>query len=97
MELAAAGILTPPGGLTSTASNYPCGLHRMLSQKVQPQHPLQPNRRPAALALRVERPQTNNQPRPRHHLLHLGQNLSRRVCFFFPAYSACEKILWATG
>jgi hypothetical protein len=31
MELAAAGILTPPGGLTSTASNYPCGLHRMLS------------------------------------------------------------------
>jgi len=46
-----------------------------LLQKVQPQHPLQPNRRPAALALRVERPQTINQPRPRHHPLHLGQKL----------------------
>src|SRR5271167_3600534 len=46
-----------------------------LLQKVDPQHPLQPDRRPAALALRVERLQTLDQPRPRHHLLHLGQKL----------------------
>src|SRR5947207_4119191 len=48
--------------------------------------------RPAPLALRIERPQTIDQPPPRHHLLHLAKNLSRRVCFFFPAYSACEKL-----
>jgi len=34
-----------------------------LLQKIAPQHPLQPNRRPAALALRVERPQPIDQPR----------------------------------
>jgi hypothetical protein len=46
-----------------------------LLQKVDAQHPLQPDRRAAALALRIERPQSLDQPRPRHHLLHLGQKL----------------------
>jgi hypothetical protein len=46
-----------------------------LLEKVDPQHALQPRGRPAALALRVERPQTLHQPRPRHHLLHIGQKL----------------------
>jgi hypothetical protein len=31
MELATARIITQPSGLTSTPSNDPCGLHRMLS------------------------------------------------------------------
>ena len=31
MELAFTGTLTQPGGLGSNASNYPCGVHRMLS------------------------------------------------------------------
>ena len=34
MELAATGTLTQPGSLGSTASNYPCGPHRMLSKKL---------------------------------------------------------------
>ena len=63
-----------------------------LLHEVEPQHPLQPGRRPPALALRIERPQARHQPRPRHHKLHLGQNLSRRVRLFLPAYSACEKL-----
>jgi len=46
-----------------------------LLQKVEAQHPLQPDRRAPALALRVIRPQSLDQPRPRHHLLHLGQKL----------------------
>jgi hypothetical protein len=46
-----------------------------LLQKVEPEHPLQTDRRPAALALRVERPQTIDQTRPWHHLLHLAQKL----------------------
>jgi hypothetical protein len=46
-----------------------------LLQKIQPQHPLQPDRRPSAFALRVKRPKTIDQPRPRHHPLHLGQKL----------------------
>src|SRR6476620_2724730 len=46
-----------------------------LLQEVDPQHPLQTDRRPAALALRVERSQTLHQPRPRHDLLHLPQKL----------------------
>jgi hypothetical protein len=53
----------------------PVGQSVPLLQKVNPQHPLQPNRRPAALALRIVRPQTFNQPPPRHHPLHLGQKL----------------------
>ena len=46
-----------------------------LLHEVEPQHPLQPDRRPAALALRVTGPQPRHQPRPRHHQLHLGQKL----------------------
>ena len=46
-----------------------------LLQEVDAQHQLQRDRLAAALALRVERAQTVNQPRPRHHLLHLGQEL----------------------
>ena len=53
----------------------PVGQPIPLLQEVDPQHPLQTNRRPAALALRVERSQTLHQPRPRHNLLHLGQKL----------------------
>ena len=45
-----------------------------LLQKVEPQHPLQPNRRPAALALRVERPQTSTS-RAHGTMRHLGQKL----------------------
>src|SRR5271169_4256505 len=44
-----------------------------LLQKVDPQHPLQPNRRPAALSLRVERSQTIDQACPGYNLFHLGQ------------------------
>jgi hypothetical protein len=44
-----------------------------LLQKVEPQHPFQPDRRPAALAFWVKRPQPLHQPRPGNHLLHLGQ------------------------
>ena len=51
----------------------PVGQPIPLLQKVDPQHPLQPDRRPAAFAFRVERSQTFYQPRPRHDLLHLGQ------------------------
>jgi hypothetical protein len=52
-----------------------------LLHKVDPQHALQPDRRPAARALWVERPQTLHQPRPRHHRFHLGQKpvASRRL------------------
>ena len=46
-----------------------------LLQKVDPQHPLQTDRWPAALTLRIKRLQPRHQPRPRHHLLHLGQKL----------------------
>jgi hypothetical protein len=53
----------------------PVGQPIPLLQEVDPQHPLQPDRRPAARALRVERSQTFHQPRPRHNLLHLGQKL----------------------
>ena len=53
-----------------------------LLQKVQPQHPFQPDRRPTAFALRVKRPQTFNQTRPRHHLLHLSQKfVATRLLF----------------
>jgi hypothetical protein len=44
-----------------------------LLQKVDPQHPLQSDRRSPALALWVERPEPRYQPRPRHHPFHLGQ------------------------
>jgi hypothetical protein len=52
-----------------------------LLHKVDPKHALQPDWRPAALALRIEGVETLHQPRPRHHLLHLGQKLvaSRRL------------------
>src|SRR3954464_8897449 len=53
----------------------PVGQPIPLLQEVDPQHPLQTNRRSAALALRIERSQTLHQPRPRHDLLHLGQKL----------------------
>src|SRR3954447_14408438 len=46
-----------------------------LLQKVDPQHPLQTDRWPTALALRIERSQTFYQPRPRYNLLHLSQKL----------------------
>src|SRR3954469_8522567 len=46
-----------------------------LLHKIDPQHPLQPDRRPARLTLRVKRPQSRYQPRPGHGLLHLGQEL----------------------
>jgi hypothetical protein len=36
VELAATGTLTQPGSLGSTASNYPCGPHRMLSPELNP-------------------------------------------------------------
>jgi len=62
-----------------------------LLQKVKPQHPLQPNRRPAALALRVERPQTINQPRPRHHPLHLGQKPVPTRLLFLPGVFRLRK------
>jgi hypothetical protein len=58
-----------------------CILHRPvgqpipLLQEVYPQHPLQTDRRPATLALRVQRSKTVHQPCPRHDLLHLGQKL----------------------
>src|SRR5215204_391284 len=62
-----------------------------LLQKVEPQHPLQPNRWPAAFALRVERPQTFNQPRPRHHLLHLGQKLVAPRLLLLPGVFRLRK------
>src|SRR4051794_31595931 len=62
-----------------------------LLQKVDPQHPLQPNRRPAPLALRIERPQTIDQPRPRHHLLHLGQKLVTPRLLFLPGVFRLRK------
>jgi hypothetical protein len=42
-------------------------------QEVDPQHPLQPNRRQASLALRVIRLDDRQQPRPRDDLLHLAE------------------------
>src|SRR5204863_7005918 len=54
-------------------------------------HPLQPNRRPAPLALRIERPQTIDQPRPRHHLLHLGQKLVTPRLLFLPGVFRLRK------
>jgi hypothetical protein len=46
-----------------------------LLQKVDPQHPFQPDGRPAAFTLRVERLQTRHQPGPWHNPFHLGQKL----------------------
>jgi len=46
-----------------------------LLQKINTQHPLQADRRPAALALRIKRPQPLDQPRPGNHLFHLGEKL----------------------
>src|SRR4051794_35724709 len=62
-----------------------------LLQKVDPQHPLQPNRRPAAFALRVERPQTFNQPRPWHHFFHLGQKAVPPRLLFLPGVFRLRK------
>src|SRR3954452_1514874 len=56
-------------------------LDRFISQpvpllhKIDPQHALQRDRRPAAFALRIERGKARHQPRPRHHRFHLGQKL----------------------
>jgi hypothetical protein len=55
-----------------------------LLHNVDPQHALQPDRRPAALALWVEGLETLHQPRPRHHFLHLGQKLVA-PCWLFLA------------
>src|SRR4051795_2004295 len=46
-----------------------------LLHKIDPQHALQRDRRPTALAFRIERGQACHQPGPRHRLLHLGQKL----------------------
>src|SRR6185369_12129823 len=46
-----------------------------LLQKVEPQHAFQSNRRPTALAFRVEGLQPRHQPRPRNNLLHLAEKL----------------------
>src|ERR1041384_4930708 len=62
-----------------------------LLQKVKPQHPLQPDRRPAALALWIEWPQTIDQPRPRHHPLHLGQKLVPTSLLFLPGVFRLRK------
>src|SRR5205814_9128172 len=62
-----------------------------LLQKVGPQQPLQPDRRPAPLALRIERPQTIDQPRPRHLLLHLGQKLVTPRLLFLPGVFRLRK------
>src|SRR3954447_22772934 len=62
-----------------------------LLQKVDPQHPLQPNRRSAPLALRIERPQTIDQPPPRHHLLHLGQKTVPPRLLFLPGVFRLRK------
>src|SRR5829696_7663373 len=81
-------------------------LHRLVSQrvpllqKVNPQHPLQRHRRTTALALRIKRLYPRHQPRPQPAPAKTGgttcsisaRNLSRRVCFFLLAYSACEKL-----
>jgi hypothetical protein len=53
----------------------PVGQPIPLLLEVDPRYPLQTNRWPAALALRVERSQTVHQPRPRYDLFHLGQKL----------------------
>jgi hypothetical protein len=42
-----------------------------LLHKIDPQHALQGDRRPTALAFRIERGEACHQPRPRHCLLHL--------------------------
>src|SRR5205814_1720060 len=51
----------------------------------------QPNRRSAAFALRVERPQPFNQPRPSHHLLHLGQKTVPPRLLFLPGVFRLRK------
>ena len=70
----------------------PVGQPVPLLQKVDPQHPLQTDRRPAALALRVERGRRSTSRDHGTTCSISAKNLSRRVCFFLPAYSACEKL-----
>src|SRR3954471_6830051 len=54
-----------------------------LLPKIDPQHALQRDRRPTALAFRIERGQACHQPGPRHRLLHLGQKLAPPLLLLF--------------
>jgi hypothetical protein len=62
-------------GCRTTHLSNASSVNPYIAAEVDPQHPLQPDRWPAALTLRVKRPQAIHQPRPRHHLFHLGQKL----------------------
>jgi hypothetical protein len=62
-----------------------------LLQKVDPQHPLQSDRRSTALTLRIEGPQPLHQPCPGHNLFHLAQKLVPARLLFLPGVFRLRK------
>jgi hypothetical protein len=71
-----------------------------LLYEIDPRHALQRDRRPTVFAFRIKWGKPLHEPGPRHNPFHFGQKprpspgqaLSRRVRFFFPAYSASAKL-----
>src|SRR5215211_5197405 len=69
-----------------------------LLQKVQPQHPLQPNRRPTAFALQVRRAQSSDKLRLRVDLLHLGQKfVPTRLLLLTGSLRVRKAPVWPAG
>jgi hypothetical protein len=70
-----------PGKAAQRLAVVECVLDRFIGQpipllhKIDPQHALQRDRRPAALALRIKRGKALHQPRPWHHRFHVCQKL----------------------
>jgi thiamine pyrophosphate-dependent acetolactate synthase large subunit-like protein len=70
-------------------------------EEVHPQHALEADRRPAVVGIRVHGLDAGTELAPRHHALHLGQELHRRVTFVYfskpvPASVSCERFFIGT-